>query len=494
MDDWKRVGRNEPCPCKSGKKYKHCHMQLDKQAAEEAKLATKPEARKTELDAALMPLEDMSPEIPPASISTPKPEIDPEEMHLISIFNTFTEASYEEKIAICRDAILSGDLDTEMVFEFFLDLFDTTAENDERTRLDELANLLAQHQPHLYEDQAAHLLEMQVSNALFTGRLDEIDTLIERWGREAGRKNEQYVRILSMLSYYGLTNTLPRARELGWEGLKKNDVGYFDWVFAEFISGHIDEMIVIQYLADPHNTDLSPELLKVIERYSSVEDMEIDLNVVEQNLHALTDPRDHPWHADDFDFQSSNKEPDPAIDNLNNLLFQFIAYAHHQEGIPITRALIVRRRLIEYFLERYNGELDPDDSTSSFPGQDPIFGGRSTKRKRRGKRKRTKSGIPTSIDILIPDPGTLDRYLYGFVSLFNFELITAITFFEMIPTWLRFLENQSLLEAEARHATLAQFSELHTALVQLGDQTSHYPNPKQALDRWGEESQTATQD
>ncbi|MCG8317636.1 MAG: SEC-C domain-containing protein, partial [Pseudomonadales bacterium] len=25
----KKVGRNEPCPCGSGKKYKHCHGKLD---------------------------------------------------------------------------------------------------------------------------------------------------------------------------------------------------------------------------------------------------------------------------------------------------------------------------------------------------------------------------------------------------------------------------------------------------------------------------------
>jgi preprotein translocase subunit SecA len=24
-----RIGRNDPCPCGSGKKYKHCHGQLD---------------------------------------------------------------------------------------------------------------------------------------------------------------------------------------------------------------------------------------------------------------------------------------------------------------------------------------------------------------------------------------------------------------------------------------------------------------------------------
>jgi preprotein translocase subunit SecA len=26
----KKVGRNEPCPCGSGKKYKHCHGALEK--------------------------------------------------------------------------------------------------------------------------------------------------------------------------------------------------------------------------------------------------------------------------------------------------------------------------------------------------------------------------------------------------------------------------------------------------------------------------------
>ena len=24
-DTWGKVGRNDPCPCGSGKKYKHCH-------------------------------------------------------------------------------------------------------------------------------------------------------------------------------------------------------------------------------------------------------------------------------------------------------------------------------------------------------------------------------------------------------------------------------------------------------------------------------------
>jgi len=32
MRDGRKVGRNEPCPCGSGKKYKHCHGQLARDA------------------------------------------------------------------------------------------------------------------------------------------------------------------------------------------------------------------------------------------------------------------------------------------------------------------------------------------------------------------------------------------------------------------------------------------------------------------------------
>lgn len=43
----KKVGRNEPCPCGSGKKYKNCHQQLE---------ATKASRNKTYLIGGLMVL------------------------------------------------------------------------------------------------------------------------------------------------------------------------------------------------------------------------------------------------------------------------------------------------------------------------------------------------------------------------------------------------------------------------------------------------------
>lgn len=38
------LGRNDPCHCGSGKKYKHCHLEADEKAARDARAAARAEA------------------------------------------------------------------------------------------------------------------------------------------------------------------------------------------------------------------------------------------------------------------------------------------------------------------------------------------------------------------------------------------------------------------------------------------------------------------
>lgn len=48
-NDWQtrlKTGRNEPCPCGSGKKYKKCHMEADEKAQSAALSKTNEEAAK----------------------------------------------------------------------------------------------------------------------------------------------------------------------------------------------------------------------------------------------------------------------------------------------------------------------------------------------------------------------------------------------------------------------------------------------------------------
>lgn len=62
----RRVGRNEPCPCGSGRKYKHCCLAKDEAAAREARVKAEAKAAKAAAKAAKdADKEGASPEAPP---------------------------------------------------------------------------------------------------------------------------------------------------------------------------------------------------------------------------------------------------------------------------------------------------------------------------------------------------------------------------------------------------------------------------------------------
>lgn len=55
-DKWKRVPRNAPCPCGSGKKFKHCHLAAKREADQKLALAAT-QAAVNEILASIPPLE-----------------------------------------------------------------------------------------------------------------------------------------------------------------------------------------------------------------------------------------------------------------------------------------------------------------------------------------------------------------------------------------------------------------------------------------------------
>ncbi len=51
----RHVGRNEPCPCGSGRKYKHCCLEKDEEAARAANAQAATDADKPQTTAATRP-------------------------------------------------------------------------------------------------------------------------------------------------------------------------------------------------------------------------------------------------------------------------------------------------------------------------------------------------------------------------------------------------------------------------------------------------------
>lgn len=64
-----KVGRNDPCPCGSGKKYKNCHMLLEKETQAAAKYTA---SGKRKFKAKVIKLEDKSLSIFSKSATTPQ--------------------------------------------------------------------------------------------------------------------------------------------------------------------------------------------------------------------------------------------------------------------------------------------------------------------------------------------------------------------------------------------------------------------------------------
>ena len=61
MSDAKELGRNDPCHCGSGKKYKHCHLLKDEEAARKARVKAAEAAAKA---AESVPAEDEKKDVP----------------------------------------------------------------------------------------------------------------------------------------------------------------------------------------------------------------------------------------------------------------------------------------------------------------------------------------------------------------------------------------------------------------------------------------------
>ena len=173
--------------------------------------------------------------------------------------------------------------------------------------------------------------------------------------------------------------------------------------------------------------------------------------------------------SDDADEDAGRQ--DEGSENLYYLSVEFLGYLRREEAVPYTKGELARSNLLEYILERHDGELEPDDSP---------FGGRKPSDKRKPK---TSSARRT---LLCPDRGTLDRFLVRFLSFFSFQRYPAAATFELVPAWLRFLESRGLIDAEQRTQTLSELRGLATDLHKVWEKHTADPALGLGIGRWRE--------
>ncbi len=429
------TGRNESCPCGSGKKYKNCCLPKDRAARAQNSAAEK----KLEFTEPVALPDYFTPEsvlaLEAFDDAEPTPEVDPLLARINAFWDEFMEASYEQKWAAAAQmlAVEPELCDGEMVFEIVNTLFSQAIDAGEIERYKQLLDKLEQVIPEAYAEELHYILDNRIRIALIEGDDATLESCFYQFSPLAGDKLDLYYQVVNTLAYHGKLTIL-------YEGMRQarpfvaQDHGLFEWAYEEYTE-KLGELEILYRLTE--NPDLQiddPSLQQHFAEYGLTPEPDVFLAFLDYR----TGRKLPSWALSDFVFTHKKKD-DPAINNPALLLTAFTHYAHTESGFARTKVEMVRDNLADYVMRRYEGQLD---------NSDPGYG-----RKRKQSKRKTKT---SSQNPFCPDAKTLDMYMAQIMGFMSFRFYEAFALYELIPTWLRFLTQYNLLTEETRQQTLAQ--------------------------------------
>ena len=433
-----KIGRNDPCPCGSGKKYKKCCMEKD-QAAERARL--------------IAPVRLPNPGFETAVASSPLLELptarppDPRADAIYARWEEFQEQDYEGQIALFTRSLDEDLIDEESAFEMLNTIYYDSVERGQRDRFDALARDLRERLPEVYAYDASFYLGWQITNALVAGRMDAIPALAIEMAATAGKHLDQFMEAIDMLAYHGQQTTIVAAMQAAWPLVQRSDI--LDWAIDEFAESAVDSIVLdrLERGAAPDASD--PELIEQLEAY-----LPIDQQKLADYIALLTGSIQREWQLGDFALDrptvrgrsAQNESEVDRTQNLFDLTVEFLGYLQREESVPFSKGELGREQIQRYIAARHAGEIEHDEQ--EFAGS---F--RSKKQKQRPKATEPEH-------LLCPDRRTLDAYLAGLNLDFSPQNYRIAATFELVPAWLRFLESRGLIDAGRREQTLGELSAL----------------------------------
>ena len=242
MVQGRKVGRNDPCPCGSGKKYKKCCLVCAEERRAEAMVEERPERQET--------TENLARKLE----SGPEPGADPDRTILghrdaDEVQNDFREANPEEAwweefddefqeaetvADLCDLAVLalreaptfSGDDGAEFIIR--IEALVETVE-DGRALLD-VMEAWKKHRPEAYSSEAVWLAPTRVALALRYG-LGDLEDAVMTVARDAARAVDRFEPlILGPLAWWGETGLLVRAVTAAWPTYLAGEGGFIGGV------------------------------------------------------------------------------------------------------------------------------------------------------------------------------------------------------------------------------------------------------------------------
>ncbi len=470
-----KTGRNDPCPCGSGKKYKKCCLAKDQEAAARKPAVPAPPAR-TEAATQREPAPQRIQAAPPA----PRPR-SPAAERADVVWETFEEAHGERRAEVFLKALGDAEVMTpDMAFEMLDLLHRDAVANGTRALFATCVNALRERQPETFDHEAHFLLSWLLEDSLAEGMTDRVAPLARELAATAGNDLEIFTRTMDALAFHGQLDAIVPALRIAWP-LVKASKDVMAWAVTAFAERGTSYEIYAYIEHNPAPDPADPSLLDRV-RFFIAEPRE---NAVSEMIGNLTGTSVREWKADDFvlqptrqsddsDDEDNDKPParDPAIDNLARLIREFVGYLRREEGVPYPRAQLAREELPRYFLRRHSGDLDPRPSmleAAKHPG-------------------RQLPKPPPPAHPLCPERVTLESHLAGLMDLMSGRYHRAAALFLAMPAWLRFLKSRGLIDDAISKRVVADLIPLHKQLLEFWKRNPEDPLMYRQGQTWLESS------
>lgn len=468
--------RNDPCHCGSGKKYKKCCWKKDVEA-QKAELDRQPQfdPMDSETDEELWPaFPSLSNQTDDEAATTPtvSTEMDPLTARINDFWNEFMEADYEEKWDLLEQMLQDEPelCDPEMVFETGENLFYTAVEKGDNQRFLNLLDMFAEAAPESYEAELGYILDWRIHLSLLAddqseGKQAELAQFFLEFSSLAGDKIDLYHRLMDVVAYRGNLPSLLAGMRQARPYIEEND-DLLAWVHDEFIDSLVDYEVLAIIKQNPDITADHPDFTNMLATYEYYVTEGMD-----ERLDYLTGRQTPAWPKDEFAELIEEEDDDEFglafIRLFLRLLDGFVYYAHTTDGVPLTKAYIARDEILEYVSQREQGRLKVD------------------KPPRQRKRRRKKKPIVTHrSNPLLPDAKMLDPFWAGRMGFMSSQHYKVATFFELIPTWLRFLEKYGLITAVEHQQTIKDLTYFKDMLLQIMQKQLTDPLPAQHIAAW----------
>jgi hypothetical protein len=421
-------GRNQPCWCGSGKKYKFCHLRQDQAEARAERQA--------------MSSTPSGPFPVPAEPSPVSPEIEAANAR----WERFQAVDLETKVVIFQETLDAGELDEEEAYEMLSSIraeLDTASSPQDRTRYAALVDQLRRKAPDLYRHDAVYYHESLIRDAVADGRWEALSDLLAPFVEMPDRGIDIFFRLVDLFRYHGQMAPLIQAMQQAWPKVVDSSE-ILPWGVEEF-GVELSVLLLFEYLETagaPRSDD--PALLEACAPYAEFEAAWLD-----NAVRYLSAPAPTAWKPADF---TETVDADQWEDNLNALLFEFVADRHRQ-GVPLARADMPRGSLFSLLREQL----------VKMPEQRHRRSGRRRRGRKRAERQPTAPSPPS----LVPRYAPLEKTLVGMFGFLSAEPYKAGALIESIPPYLHFLTRLGLIHPTRMDGALSSLRPLANQLVTL---------------------------